>query len=88
MEISQNFVAFSEHMNCKGMSNYAPQYLQLQQGGSPKLKRKKPPQFFISTEVLHLQELPLQLKQTVRVTVSPTVWGCAPLSQPGAWVPQ
>ena len=48
---------------------------------------KKPSQFFISTEVLQLQGLPLQLKQTVLVTVSPTD-GCAPLSQPGAWVLQ
>ena len=69
------------------MHIYAPQYLRLQTGVSGKLKRKKPPQFFISTEVLQLQGLPLQLKQTVRVTVSPTD-GCAPLSQPGAWVLQ
>ena len=69
------------------MDIYAPQYLRRQAGGSPKLKRKKPSQFFISTEVLQLQGLPLQLKQTVLVTVSPTD-GCTPLSQPGAWVLQ
>ena len=80
---SLQFYGFFKELSC-----YAPQYLKRQTGVSGKLKRKNPLHFLISTEVLQWQSSPTQLKQTVRVTISPTVCGCAPLSQPGAWVPQ